>query len=63
VHRVERIQALEVFEGFHKECAQESFQDSGLQGISGRIGLSNLLKDSVEKLCLEELSRCHKLML
>jgi hypothetical protein len=55
VHRVERIQALEVFEGFLKECAQESFLILRVIRKFQKIRPSELLRDNAGNLCLEGL--------
>jgi hypothetical protein len=46
-----------------RSACKSLFQGSKLQGSSGRIRPSNLLKDNAEKLFLEELSRHHKFTL
>jgi hypothetical protein len=55
VHRVERIQALEVFECCCKECTQESFLRLGVIRKFQKVRPSELLKDNARKLCLEGL--------
>jgi hypothetical protein len=60
VRRVERIQHLEVVECLPQGVRARFVEGFRVVRISGRIKPSNLLKDNVEKLCLEELSRHRK---
>jgi hypothetical protein len=60
VCRVERIQHLEVVECLPQGVSVRFVEGFRVVRSSGRIKPSNLLKDSVEKLCLEELRKHRK---
>jgi hypothetical protein len=55
VRRVERIQALEVFEVCCKECAQESFLILRVIRKFWKVRPSEMLRENAGKLCLEGL--------
>jgi hypothetical protein len=57
VHRVEIIKYLEVFEGFRKECVQESFEDSSLQRKLRRSSALNTSKGDRSEVTLQRSSQ------
>ena len=49
VHKVERTKYLEVFEGYHKKCVQESLEDSRLQGNLRRVSSFEINKGEMKQ--------------